>query len=332
MCLKNLLNCMKQQDNKIKILFLQLGTIGDMILATPCFRLIKEKYPDSELSVICGGRNFAVIENNPFVDNILILDKSPIKLMKFIKKLRSKKYNIYIDPKSHYSKESRIIANLVKAERKIGFNTLKHSLNLNSQHKTIEHFSKEILRTIEPLGILISRRKILPEIYLNADSELYTEKFINDNKIKNFILINISASREHKQWVVEKWIELINYLLERNYTIVLCYAPTEKVYAQRIYENCNKIFLFNSRLIQDIFSIVKRTNLIITPDTSLIHIASAFDKPLLALYSGIEEFNKRFAPLSELQYIIYAEKDLDTIKDISVKQVIEGFEQIEYKI
>lgn len=322
---------MNQQDNGIKILFLQLGTIGDMVLATPAFRLIKDKFPNCKLDVICGSRNFAVIEDNPLIDSKIILDKSPFKLIKFIYKLREINYHYYIDPKPHFSRESRIIAKLVKASKKIGFNTAEVK-NFKVENEQPIHFTLEVLNSLNELGIEIPGGRILPEIYLNKDSEQYVEHFLSNNGIKDYILINISASKEHKQWVIEKWIQLINYLIEQNYTLVLCFAPPEKLYAIKIYENCDKIFLFNSRSIKDIYSLVSRTKLLISPDTSLIHIAAAFDKPILGLYSGMTKFNKRFAPLSSLQVVINAVEGVDSIKGITLEEVIFGFEKIKSKI
>lgn len=220
---------MNQQDNSIRILFLQLGTIGDMVLATPAFRLIKDKFPNCKLDVICGSRSFAVIEDNPLIDSKIILDKSPLKLIKFIHKLRKIDYHYYIDPKPHFSRESSIIAKLVKASKKIGFNTLEGNKSKVIENEQPMHFTVEILNSLNELGIKIPEGRILPEIYLNKDSELYVGNFLINSGIKDFILINISASKEHKQWVVEKWIQFANYLSEQNYTLVLSFAPPERL-------------------------------------------------------------------------------------------------------
>ncbi len=323
---------MNQQANEIKILQLQLGTIGDMILATPTFRLLKEKFPNSQIDVICGSRNYAVIEDNPLIDNKIILTKSPLKLIGLIYRLRKVNYKYYIDPKPHFSRESRIIATLIKADIKIGYNTLKRSKTRSSKEEKNEHFTIELLKPLNELGIEIPKARILPNLYLNNDSELYVEFFLKEKGISDYILINISASKENKKWVVEKWIHLVKYLIEQNFTIIVCFAPTERLDAQKIYENSDKIFLFNSRSIKDIYSLVNRTKLLISPDTSLIHIASAFDKPVLALYSGMSDFNTRFAPLSSVHLVINANEGVDSIKGITLEQVRTGFEKIKSKI
>ena len=52
------------------VLFVKLDHIGDMILATPVFRAVKERYPECRLGVLCSSKGKAVLLNNPYVDEI----------------------------------------------------------------------------------------------------------------------------------------------------------------------------------------------------------------------------------------------------------------------
>ena len=57
----------------LKVLVIpHLTRIGDLVCATPVFRAIKEKYPDSHLAVLAAGRLEGLLKNNPRVDEIII--------------------------------------------------------------------------------------------------------------------------------------------------------------------------------------------------------------------------------------------------------------------
>ncbi|MGA2296363.1 MAG: lipopolysaccharide heptosyltransferase family protein, partial [FCB group bacterium] len=86
----------------MKILIVQLGRIGDMILATPMFRAVREKYPDAEIHVLAGKHNFFVINNNPRIDKIYIHKKNPFNIIKNILALKKEKYDYWLDAKDHY--------------------------------------------------------------------------------------------------------------------------------------------------------------------------------------------------------------------------------------
>src|SRR3989338_6836288 len=63
-----------QMGNKPRILIIpQLTRIGDLVLTTPTFCAIKEKYPDAYLGVALSKKTVGIIKNNPYIDKIFIL-------------------------------------------------------------------------------------------------------------------------------------------------------------------------------------------------------------------------------------------------------------------
>ena len=54
----------------MKILVVIVTRIGDTLLATPSIRAIKQKYPDSELTVMAHPNRYQVLENLFFIDKL----------------------------------------------------------------------------------------------------------------------------------------------------------------------------------------------------------------------------------------------------------------------
>ncbi|HNU36387.1 MAG TPA: hypothetical protein PKJ15_07295, partial [Methanomassiliicoccales archaeon] len=55
-----------------RILVVRLDHIGDVIMTTPVFRLLKERYPEGRLTCLVASWGKAVVENNPYLDELLI--------------------------------------------------------------------------------------------------------------------------------------------------------------------------------------------------------------------------------------------------------------------
>ena len=59
----------------MKFLIIRIGAIGDVIMTTPILKALKKKYPDSEITYIVGKWSMEVLENNPYIDWIHIINE-----------------------------------------------------------------------------------------------------------------------------------------------------------------------------------------------------------------------------------------------------------------
>ena len=105
----------------MKILIVQIGRIGDMVLTTPMFRAIAEYLPAAEIHVLTSPRGFPVIDNNPRITKRLLYTKDLLSLPRTIARLRAEEFDVWIDPKDHPSGEGSVLASWSGASSKIGF-------------------------------------------------------------------------------------------------------------------------------------------------------------------------------------------------------------------
>ncbi len=54
-----------------RMLIVKLDEIGDMVYATPLFQILKEAFPQSEITVWCKPAASGILENNPYIDHII---------------------------------------------------------------------------------------------------------------------------------------------------------------------------------------------------------------------------------------------------------------------
>ena len=326
----------------MKINITVLGRIGDMIIATAAFRAIKDKYPDAELHVLAGRQNSTVIENNPDVDKIRILDKSPLKLIRLISSLRKEKFDYYIDPKDHPSTESSKLAALCGAKIKIGFNKpgvkiFDYSIASNKDNYDL-HFSERCLNTLEHIGIKSYSGSLKPLLFPTEQSLRKAGKILDQIENKPIVFINVSASNPERMFSAEKWGELINYILKikykSEYKIVINAAPAEKHIADELKNRFPEIIIPESKSMDEVLALTEvisernSQSFMITPDTSLVHVASAFNMPIIAIYNGRDEVFKKFSPQSDKRISVKAAEGEWSIEDITVKTLIEAIDKI----
>ena len=58
-----------------RILITRTDRLGDLVLSTPVFQALREKFPQSYLACLTFLENRAVVEGNPFLNEVLLYDK-----------------------------------------------------------------------------------------------------------------------------------------------------------------------------------------------------------------------------------------------------------------
>ena len=122
----------------MKILLVQLSFLGDTILSTPVISGLKKVYPEAHISVMTTLLSSALIENDPFVHEIIVFDKrgkekSISGVVKKAHEIRKKGFDkVY---SLHRSYRTSILLFLAGIPERIGFSDAKMSFLYTEQRK-----------------------------------------------------------------------------------------------------------------------------------------------------------------------------------------------------
>ncbi len=236
----------------MKILLIQQKMIGDVLVSSLLCEHIKEHLPDAEVHYLIEEHTKAVVQNNPFIDKI-VLFKKEFKTVKsqfygFLKSIRASNYDVIIDI---YGKlESNLITYFSKAKIKVAY-PKSRSKFLYTHHIPIKsRQSGNRATTIDDrlalLSPIISEKldvKKKPRIYLSKEEEEATKNFLRLNDIdlgKPLLMLGILGSGENKTYPLKYMAEVVNAIAENSEAILLFnYIPSQESEAQKLYELCN---------------------------------------------------------------------------------------------
>lgn len=225
--------------------------IGDVLTTSILFEALKQKYPNSELHYVINSGTIPVVENNPYVDDIIEItkkiEKSKWEFFKFLRSLRRKKYDAVLDVYGKIS--SSLISWMVKSPIKVGYYK-KHSKFIYSH--PIERLKQPVhnaslaienrMRLLEPIGI--SFKSYPPKIYLTPQEIETAKDFLLEANLdfeRPIFMISVLGSNPIKTYPFDYMASLLDAMVtEKNAQILFNYIPSQKTQALEIYNQCEE--------------------------------------------------------------------------------------------
>jgi lipopolysaccharide heptosyltransferase II len=297
---RNTLEVYKEVVSEKNILVIKLGGLGDLILATPSLRMLRRHFPDSRISLLIDRKFKQLVEQCPYVDDLVLFDRKKDSLFKLIKELRRRGFDLAVDLKN--SDFTHWLAFLSGITLRYGFCKgflsrflLNHCepLSLDSTEDPV----KQQFRILQKMGVsyFYDELELWPSIddYNLVDGLLKKHGVLKDDKL---IGLSISASPEWptKNWPIENYYELSNMLIKRGLKVVLI-GTAHSNDKLLIFGNDKVIINFIGETnLNQLVSLIKRLNILVTPDSAPMHIASATGTKLIALFGPTDP--KRHSP------------------------------------
>lgn len=327
---------------KGRVLFLRPDRLGDVIISTPLFRLIKKRYPFLEIVVVASKRNYPIVKRLPYVDKVILYRKNPFLFLASLVRVFLRGYDFACDLMDIPSVTSAVYLIFSRAKFKLGFSQKPGGYNVNFAYnvtvplliKEESHIIERTAQILKPFGIDFSQFELRPDFPLNEQELRYGKVFID--KIKKrygdsiFIVgVNISAGKETRWWGTENYIELIRNIVSNLYFVVLMCEPKDEGRAQKI-RACFGDGVELAPVTKDFsafVSILKHIDLLVTPDTSLVHISSAFGLPVVGLYPSDYQNLVSWRPYLVPHRVVQA-KIKDDLSSIPVDEVLDAFYEL----
>jgi ADP-heptose:LPS heptosyltransferase len=115
-----------------------------------------------------------------------------------------------------------------------------------------------------------------------------------------------------------------------NIKIVILHSPNSVTKTNKIVSELDLDFVipsYTTKTIIDAAALIEQLDLIISPDTSIVHVASALDKPIVSIHENNKYSFRSWSPTSTLTKTVFSPND-NSIDGFDVEKVIEFSNQL----
>lgn len=332
-----------------KIIVRMPNWIGDLVMATPILTDLKNRFPRSEITVMCESPLCDLLKEDKDVDEIFSFTRERSRFLRrkekrnIVAKLREGNYDLGILTTNSFSSAWWFWKGGVK--NRIGFS--KHFRRFLLNHtipypKEEQHQVVTYKQLIFPLGVPVS--DTLPRLFLKDEEiacakELLEQRGVTpDSKI--IALSPGAAYGPAKRWPDEKFFRLTKSLLEIPHVNVVflgdeTVTPLAKSISRTLGDKV--IDLTAATSLRMLCSLIKITDVFLTNDSGPMHIAAALKVPMIALFGSTSP--KRTRPYMHGEVIYRKEScspcykrecpiDFPCMKKITVEEVYQKIQSL----
>lgn len=303
------------------IIILTQERYGDIIVMTPLIRKLRASFPDLDITVLGVTDIIDILKPDKNLDLVCNIKHADKQLKK---QIFSRTYDLLYNTKDHPSFTFIKLSGKIKAHHKVGIfherheGFFHHMFQLNDALPTVE----KNMALLDYLGVNIAEQDLRP--YLPEGpvaSEI--KEFVHSLKDKDITGINLSASNRNKEWGIKRWREFLSEIKE---DVIILSTKDHLANKQLLEKEFPQVI--SSPLTPSIFDVgylVQHMRILVTPDTSLVHVASCYNTPIVALYR-LERDLKKFKPLSQINRVHVTPTGV--IDDIETKDVVRSYNSV----
>jgi ADP-heptose:LPS heptosyltransferase len=269
----------------LKILILRFSSIGDIVLTTPVIRALKQQLPNAEIHYFTKPAFGIILENNPFIDKIILLKED---LLPQLRQLQKEKYDYIID--LHHNVRTLLI------KIKLGVKSFSFD-KLNAKKWLYVNLKINLLPDIHIVDRYFDAVRLLDVSNdgQGLDYFIPSHDLIDPNTLpmefhQGFVVFAIGAQHYTKRLPPDKLIQFCEVMVQ---PIVLLGGKEDETVALqikhhfdtsngtgRIFNGCGKFNLNQSA------SLIQQALVVYTHDTGLMHIAAALQKDVVTIWGN----------------------------------------------
>ncbi len=292
----------------MKILIVKLHALGDLVIATPAIRRLREGFPKARIDLLTTNWTAPAIVGNPHVDKLITVDNglffapgltTAVPTLKLIKRIRRERYDAAVLFHQHEMIDRFVAACGIRMRFRFSDNNDARSVNLDEKRHSADTAYELAEMAVAGLG---GESTSEPE-FNNLKYEWHVsdeEREIADNTIqfydlkhKAFIVIfpgggvNPNNQAELKRWGAGNFAQLMDRINgEWKIPVVLMGAPSDIPVSRLVFNNtiAGKFDFTGKYNLRTVAALVKRSVLAISNDSGPLHVSAAVGTPVVGIF------------------------------------------------
>ncbi|MBA3030794.1 MAG: glycosyltransferase family 9 protein [Desulfobacteraceae bacterium] len=272
----------------MNLLLVQTSFLGDTILSTPVITGLRERFPEADLWMMTTPESAHLVKRDPFLAGVIPYDKRKAQsgfagLRQMANRLREMEFDrVYA---LHRSPRTAVLLKLSGIPVRVGF----HDSKLGFLYTQRQTRSLEIHDVLRNLSILSGER---PLSRLNTDMRLFApeKEEMNPDFLSllppsgKYVLLVPGSVWNTKRWSLQGYRDVIKYLNNTAYKVVLNGSPGERPLLEEIASGLDVMNIAGKIGISETLYVTKNARLVVCNDSMALHMASAFKIPNVAIF------------------------------------------------
>jgi ADP-heptose:LPS heptosyltransferase len=264
----------------VKVLLVRFSSIGDIVLTTPVIRCLKEQ-TGVELHVLTFSRFSAVLDHNPYIDQLITVDQH---IREVIPTLRKQRYDLIVD----LHRNVRTLSLKLQLRRpSVSFRKLNFRkyllVNLKLNLMPGQHIVDRYMATVRKFGVVNDRQGL---DYFLGTGHAAPEQLLPAGFHQGYIAFVIGGRYLTKIYPAPMVASAADRL---PLPVVLMGGPEDNERGELITHAMSSNMVLNgcgAYSLSDSAAIVAGASLVIANDTGLMHIAAAFKRKILSIWGN----------------------------------------------
>jgi ADP-heptose:LPS heptosyltransferase len=319
--------------NPHKILVIDFGQLGDVVLSLPALAALRGRFPQSHITVALGKSCAPVVNLSGYADATLIVDRvalrdgpklwAAMRIAKLVKEVRGKQFDFVVD--LHSLSETNLLGYLSGASHRLYARRPGRSLDFLSNFRpqpSVEDRSKHAvdryLNALAPLGIRDAPR--VPRLRTRAEDDAAVEQMLKREKADTgtpLVGLFPGAGHPSRRWPLERFAALADKLVRDTDVRVIVFAGPEE---RELVKEMRGMFpkgsiIFDKLTIPQLASALARLSVFVSNDTGPMHIASAVGSSVVVLLD--RRAPDSYLPVEGRHQVIYS----SAINDVTIDEV-----------
>lgn len=298
-----------------RVLLLRPDHIGDMLFCTPALRLLRRSWPDAHLTMAVGPWARPVIQENPCLDEILVLDfpgfaRQPkgslldpyVLLSREARRIRQLRFDLVVTLRfDHWW--GALLAYVAGIPWRIGYDIPEVHPFLSSSlaYQPGLHEVEQNLRLVRfALGSACSSEPVGLEFYPTAEETRSASDWLSVQRAATpIICVHPGAGWPVKHWRPESFASVADALARsRSARVVIIGGPGEEQLVESVASSMGEPSIQATGLsLGQVGAILARSILAVGTDSGIMHLAVAMNTPTVHLYGPVD--SRAFGPWGE---------------------------------
>src|SRR5215203_1127673 len=287
-----------------KILCIRPDNMGDLIMSAPAIRALKESF-GCTITLLTSSMAAGIVPSLPEIDDVILFDAPWVKTLEqpennfyeVIERIKEKQFDaaVILTVFSQNPLPSAMIAYLAGVPKRLAYcrenpyALLTDWLADKEPYSFVQHQVERDLSLVASVGAYTQKKKLALRLRRNVWPDVFRKMDrLGFDWQKPWLVMHTGVSEPKREYPYQLWVETGRQIInDLNYQLLLTGNQNEREKIESLKNNIGSHAFNTAGLLslEEFITLIGRSPIVLSVNTSTIHIAAAMDTPVVVLYA-----------------------------------------------